>query len=173
MRLPRALLPLWVALWSIAASVRAWHVMIYGRENSALNSLAIVFGLLAAWDFAAIAARPLFAHAWVRTLAGMSFFIIYAAHEPLASLLRRALVAGVGYEHQLVYLAASAVIAAATFWLCALASLSLQRWTPGVYAILAGGRTAQPAGQPATARPPRDPLRPPSVALPRDLTHPS
>ncbi len=142
-RVPAWSMSLWVALWMISACTYSLYIMHHAREHGVLNNLTIILGLLASWTVSERLVAGLMSRPLVRTLSGMTFFI-YAAHEPLASLLRKALIAGIGLEHQLSYLAAWIMVGSATFALAVIAAFLLQHYLPRVYGVLAGGRSDRP-----------------------------
>ncbi|MBA3686183.1 MAG: acyltransferase [Planctomycetes bacterium] len=141
-----ALLGLWVAL---ACAHGSW-ILAQGATNAVLNNVGITVGLVAVW-FASDHLRSLVESALVQRISAYTFFI-YIAHEPIATLARKAAIGVIGaHNHHLALLSAWVVLGGALFLGTLASGMLLARYAPKGYALVSGGRLPRraPATQPA------------------------
>lgn len=143
-----ALVGLWVAL----ASAHASWILAQGVTHAVLNNLGIAVGLVAVW-FASGQLRALVASPAVQRISGYTFFI-YIAHEPIATLMRKATIGVIGaHGHHLELLIAWIGLGCVLFVGTLASGMLLARYAPKGYALVSGGRSPRPATVPPSAVP--------------------
>ncbi len=127
--------------WLGLIAVDTWWTLDTGDLQPAIYNTAIVVGLLTLWALYEHVGERLWttrAAPALRFLSGYTF-LIYVAHEPIDTLVRKALTAVIGRgqgELFVVFLATGTIV------ICGIltAAVLAQRFAPGAYALVSGGR---------------------------------
>ncbi|NJL74540.1 MAG: hypothetical protein HC892_05345 [Saprospiraceae bacterium] len=95
-----------------------------------------IFAVWSSYDFIATRSKqesrmPAFIH--------MAFFI-FAAHEPILTILKKLTFAALGKGSESIRLATYFIAPLATILICILVGYVLRKWLPNVFSILTGGR---------------------------------
>lgn len=134
---PRAAAWTCLGLWFIVAAAISLYVMEHGRKHPLLNNLAIILGLWTVWTgYEHVKTR--LKNGLIERLSGFTFFV-YAAHEPIATFLRKSVAAVAGNNHLL--LLTSWILSGALLFLgTAAVGIFIFSHAPRLYQFLAGGR---------------------------------
>lgn len=135
--------------WELALALGTWlsfavghtvYIMLHGAGHPVLNNVNVITGLLAVWTGYDLIA-PRLRHPLLASVSGFTF-LVYASHEPLTTLVRKALVASLGAT-PLATLTAFFITAVSVLVICNGMAVLLQRHAPAVCDVLGGGRAAK------------------------------
>lgn len=126
------------AAWAAGASAHAWWVMRADATHPVLNNLTILVALATVWYGMQRLLPLLRGRRWLMAATAHTF-VVYCAHEPIATLARKATVSIAG-ETPLQLFVAWIVAGAGTFLGCLTGAILLHRLWPGLSALLSGGR---------------------------------
>ncbi len=140
----------WLAgLWIVVVLVRTPH-LIRGEFVPGLHQTGLIAGLLVLWALINAITPFVFAHGLHRYM--LSFFV-FVAHEPAQTIVEKLLLR-FGSDVPFIGFAILLIAPLISVTACTAIGLLLRQFAPGLYAILTGGRGADPpaAGSPAAVR---------------------